>query len=105
MHKKAKSMGTPLQVQTRVGGEMSSGAGAGHTSVTQELYQPPDQAQPRNNSARLCGLEVPKSPTTREAALTSHPVGRIEEVDEEESRYEMPASRGVSEVSGYFGKR
>jgi hypothetical protein len=102
IHKKAKSMGTPLQVQNRIGEEMSGSVGAGYTSISQELYQPPNQAQPRKDSVGLGGLEVRKSPT-REAALTSHPVGRIEEVDEEESHYETPASRGVSGVSGYFG--
>jgi hypothetical protein len=48
---------------------------------------------------------LPASPT-REAALTSHPVGKVEEGEREsEERFETPASEGVSERSGFLGKQ
>lgn len=101
MHRKAKSMGMPMRVNADMGEEMSGGSGLGAGLVTQDLVQAP---QLNEDAVGMGGLEVPKSPT-REAALTSHPVGRIEEVDEEESKYETPASGGGSGKSGFFGKK
>tara|TARA_R110002003_G_scaffold121_23_gene10856 strand:+ start:34250 stop:34777 length:528 start_codon:yes stop_codon:yes gene_type:complete len=94
------------QEADRLDEDEAMSGGASHLPVTDMPYQSPVRSQRRKESMVVGVGGLPASPT-REAALTSHPVGKkVEEGDREsEERFETPASEGVSGRSGVLGKQ
>jgi hypothetical protein len=78
------------QQANRLDEDEAMSEGANHLPVTDMPYQSPMRSQRRKESMVVAVGGLPFSPT-REAALTSHPVGKVEEWDREsEERFETP---------------
>ena len=76
------------------------GKAGGHSPFTDV----PSQSPARRESVGVGMLSSP----TRDAALTSHPVVKLEvdmQSEESEEWYETPVSEVASERSGFFGKK
>ena len=80
--------------------EKTLGKTGGHSPFTDVPFQSPDRREG-------VGVRMPVSPT-RDAALTSHPIAKVEvDVQSEASEewYETPVSEVASGRSGFFGKK